>query len=113
MKSPKMTENNIWEMLVLEKYETGLPLLVLLADNQMQYGAGVYFFDSYADDICDEYEKVLSINIKTLQTPDNLTLAKEDVAQLKEWVNQNQSNLMQLFDGISYWDIAETLKPLS
>ena len=111
--SPKMTENNIWEMLVLEKYETGLPLLVLLADSLMQYGVGVYFFDSYADDICDEYEKVLPVDIKTLQTPDNLTLAKEDIAKLKKWVNQNQTNLLKLFDGISYWDIAENLKPIS
>lgn len=112
MKIPEISENNIWEMLVLEKYETGLPLLVLLADNQMQYGAGVYFFDSYADDICDEYEKVLPINIKTLQTPDNLTLAKEDIAKLKKWVNQNQTKLLKLFDGISYWDIAENLKQI-
>lgn len=116
MQIPKIREDNVWDMLVLEKYETGLPMLVLLADDLMEYGAGVYFYDSYEKEIGDNLDRVLPIDILNIpQVPNNKikNLTKDDVFKLKHWVLQNQTSLIKLLDGQDYWNIVNDLENYS
>lgn len=114
MNIPQFIEDDVWEMLILDKRQTGLPMIVCLADSISEYGPGIYFLDSYASQITDnELSSMVSIDITTLKTSEELKIiSNADLLELQNWIEQNKIELLLLYSGSSYWDIVKNLHPV-
>lgn len=88
-------ENQLWNMLILNKQRTGLPVIICISNE-------IKFFDSYADSIGSNYDLLIPLTVD--KNPDipiqhKLNISNADLDKIKQWVIKNYDLLIDLYNG--------------